>query len=106
MIKRLSALILIPYNYVKILNNINNDEKLIPEYKNKINEFKNLYNNETNIDKLLEISSRDDVANMIINELNAEMPFDEVVEIADDFLRSDDIETKKVGKFLANPSIT
>ena len=56
--------------------------------------------NETNIDKLLEISSRDDVANMIINELNAEMPFDEVVEIADDFLRSDDIETKKVGQIM------
>ena len=61
-----------------------------------------IVNNETNIDKLLEISSRDDVANMIINELNAEMPFDEVVEIADDFLRSDDIETKKVGQIMKN----
>ena len=59
-----------------------------------------IVNNETNIDKLLEISSRDDVANMIINELNAEMPFDEVVEIADDFLRSDDMETKKVGQIM------
>lgn len=59
-----------------------------------------IVNNETNIDKLLDISSRDDVANMIINELNAEMPFDEVVEIADDFLRSDDIETKKVGQIM------
>jgi hypothetical protein len=73
------------------------DDGLVPE---QIVKDLKIVNNETNIDKLLEISSRDDVANLIINELNAEMPFDEVVEIADDFLRSDDIETKKVGQIM------
>ena len=73
------------------------DDGLVPE---QIVKDLKIVNNETNIDKLLEMSSRDDVANLIINELNAEMPFDEVVEIADYFLRSDDIETKKVGQIM------
>ena len=56
------------------------DDGLVPE---QIVKDLKIVNNETNIDKLLEMSSRDDVANLIINELNAEMPFDEVVEIAE-----------------------